>query len=185
VLGDWDKVDPGTGWRPGWLHLVKVCNALTGVARSVKGIVLPGLAEGEDPDDWLLDRWEEAGGDKSAPAPVRRELWELVSAAPEWTPRPEGKAPPPFCGAADRLLEDARLLGRSVVGPADAVDKVRRAFGCVERVLSSGSADVAAAVKALASVAAAVRMSAEDLGLFRPPDEAARGKPLPPPEEFR
>ena len=52
VLGDYDPVDPKKGYRPGWNHLVKVCNSLHGVAQSVKGVMLPGLEEGKDPDDW-------------------------------------------------------------------------------------------------------------------------------------
>lgn len=60
--------------NPGRRHRDEVARCLSGVARSVRVVDLPGVGEAEDVSDWL-----DAGG-------TLDELEQLADAAPEWTP---------------------------------------------------------------------------------------------------
>jgi putative DNA primase/helicase len=60
--------------EPGRRHANMVAASLTGIARRVRVLPLPGLAEGEDPFDWI-----EAGG-------TAEQLWQLVAGSGDATP---------------------------------------------------------------------------------------------------
>lgn len=81
LIPDIDRADPKTGRRPGWEHVVKVANALVGVARSVRVIDLPNdfPAERGGPLEpkWDVSDWLDRGG-------TREQFFGAIDAAAEW-----------------------------------------------------------------------------------------------------
>jgi hypothetical protein len=103
VIPDVDPVDPKTGRRAGWDHLMQVCHALHGKAAELRVVLLPA-GEGGDVSDWLASLGELPAAQKKGL------LWGLIQRAPVFDPLAAGAPLPPFL----------RLLGREV-------DRLRKA----------------------------------------------------------
>lgn len=188
VLGDFDKIDPLTGRRPGEDHVRKVCNSLHGVAKAVKGVLaMPGLVEGQDPDDWLNGMWDKAdprGSQKRAFAA----LGEVIEATKPWVPVPEVRDDvAPFARGVRSTVDATRAALVDVHDTDHALGKVTRAFKRVEYVLVHKPDDLQVLGRALMHLGAAAQLAGEDLGavpaaeLPAAPPPAAVPEPAPPP----
>lgn len=169
VLEDHDRVDKATGVRPGHKHAVGVCNALYGVAASVKLVHLPGLAEGEDPRDWLLKHPLETATDKKA---VFDKIGKILADTPEWVPTPEtpAESDPPFLRGAAATYRAARGAGVDLSNPDLVLGKLAKCHARLQNLLVFEPNNKAAVAKELMTLAAVARAAAEDMGCLAEPD---------------
>ena len=93
----------------GYAHINEIGAALSGIAKRVRVLVLPGLDRGGDIKDWA-----KAGGTVD-------QFWELVEAAPEWSPPSPSSATAASSADDDQLHElvQPKQNGRTSTGAAN------------------------------------------------------------------
>lgn len=81
LIPDMDRANEKTGIRPGWNHVVKVANALLGIAASVRILELPNTFEPPLVPKWDVSDWLDRGGTK-------QQFMAALTACPQWTRQP-------------------------------------------------------------------------------------------------
>jgi len=81
LIPDMDRANEQTGMQPGWAHVVKVANALIGIAASVRILELPNTFEPPLVPKWDVSDWLDRGGTKP-------QFMSALAACPPWKRQP-------------------------------------------------------------------------------------------------
>jgi len=94
LIPDMDRPSQVTGKRPGWEHVVKVGNALLGIAASIRVLELPNTFATPLVPKWDVSDWIAAGGTKAQflEAVAKATAWQRVAETEE-KPNEEGNDP--------------------------------------------------------------------------------------------